>query len=138
MQMADAVAGRTKSALNGKQYPMHRYTLKLNDLFHEIIPVGQWHLRTAGAMAFPVMGDILPFQHRAQRKLMTEKRDKHHDHDYWSSTSLAFAHQVHPLQNRSYWAAARRTLIAFDWVGQLALRLLTWVCSLQWLALAVQ
>jgi hypothetical protein len=95
---------------------MHRYTLKLNDLLHEIIPVGQWHLRTAGTMAFSVMGDILPYQHRAQRKLMTEKRDKHHDHDYWSSTSLAFAHQVHPLQNRSYWAAARTTLVAFDWV----------------------
>jgi hypothetical protein len=110
--MADAVAGRTKSALNGKQYPMHRHTLKLNDLFHEIIQVG--HLRTADTMAFPGVGDILPYQRRAQRKLMTKKRDKLHDHDYWSSTSLAFAHQVHPLQNRSYWAAARRTLVAFD------------------------
>jgi hypothetical protein len=99
--MAEAVAGRTKSALNETQYPMHRYTLKLNDLFHEIIPVGQWHLCTAGTMAFPVMGDILPYQHRAQRKLMTEKRDKHHDHDYWSSTSSAFAHQASPSTPKS-------------------------------------
>jgi len=115
--MADAVAGRTKAKLGQRHFPMHRHELKLDDLFHEIIPPGTWHLRTTGHSPFPVVGDILPFQHKAQLKILTHRRDLHHDHDYWKSTSFAFANTVHPLHSRAYWPAARRTLLAFDWIG---------------------
>ena len=53
----------------------------------------------------------------AQLKILTHRRDLHHDHDYWKSTSFAFANTVHPLHSRAYWPAARRTLLAFDWIG---------------------
>ena len=115
--MADAMAGRTKAALGAFNMPMLRYELKLENLFNEIIPIGQWHIRTADVQNFPVMGDLLPYQHRVQLANMTAKRDKHHNHDYWSTTSFSFASKVHPLKNKSHYAAARRSLVFFDWVG---------------------
>ena len=115
--MGDALAGKTKAGLNGVAYPMYRHTLKLTEMFKEIIPVGQWHLRTMDQEAFPVLHDIIDYQHIAQAKIMCTTRDAHHGHDYWSSTSFGFANQVHPLKDRSYWAAARRTVQAYDWGG---------------------
>ena len=117
INMGDAMAGKTKAGLNGIPYPMYRHTLKLTDLFKEIIPVGQWHLRTNDLQAFPVMHDILEYQHLAQARMMCTTRDAHHGHSYWSSTSFGFANQVHPTQDRSYWAAARRAVQAYDWGG---------------------
>jgi len=117
INMGDAMAGKTKAGLNGIPYPMYRHTLKLTDLFKEIIPVGQWHLRTNDSQAFPVMHDILEYQHLAQARKMCTSRDAHHGHNYWSSTSFGFANQVHPPQDRSYWAAARRAVQAYDWGG---------------------
>jgi hypothetical protein len=115
--MADAMAGRTKAVLGTHNLPMIRHELKLQNLFSEIIPVGHWHIRTADEQNFPIMGDLLPYQQRVQLKKMTTKRDTHHNHHYWSTTSFSFANKMHPLKNKSYWTAARRALIIFDWVG---------------------
>ena len=115
--MADAIAGKTKAVLGDRTFPMHRHTLKLENIFDELIPPGHWHLRTKDAAAFPIMGDTLPFKHRTLVRNYCANRDKSNTEQRWASTSLAFADQVHPLLNKSYWAAGRRALIAFDWIG---------------------
>jgi hypothetical protein len=115
--MADAVAGHTKAAMGGKQYPINRHVLRLDNVFDEIIPAGQWHIRTQNTAPFPVMGDLLPFQHKVQIHNYCQRRDISNNEHKWSSTALSLAHKLHPLPNRSYWTAGRRTLVAFDWLG---------------------
>jgi hypothetical protein len=115
--MADAMAGKTKAVLGDKKYPLNRHVLRLDTIFDEIIPAGQWHLRTQDDSPFPVMGDILPFQHRYQLDTYCANRDRSNTNERWASTAYAFADKLHPLQNQSYWTAARRAVIAFDWIG---------------------
>ena len=117
MSMADAVADRTKAKLGEKTFPMHRHELKLDDLFTEIIPANNWHLRTTDLDPFPVLADILPFQLQALHRTYCTKRDKQNPTCRWASTSFAFGHSIHPLKNRSYWTASRRSLVAYDWIG---------------------
>jgi len=120
MSIADATAAGETAKLGDRTFPVEKHVLQLDNLFSELIPPGQWHLRTkktAHAEPFPVLGDILPFQHRTLRKQYCKKRDLSNNCKRWTSTSLAFAHKVHPPKNRSYWAAARRALVAFDWIG---------------------
>ena len=115
--MADALAGGTKATLGGRAFPMRRHTLRLDDLFTEIIPPGHWHLRTTGPDSYPVVADILPFQHAAQNTLYCRQRDLKNATHRWTSTSFALAHRIHPPRNRSHWAAGRRALVAYDWIG---------------------
>jgi hypothetical protein len=116
--MADAIAGgKDRATLGTKTFPMQHHEIKLDNVLSEIIPVGHWHLRTLGDVPYPVVGDVLPFQHKAQQKAYCQKRDQTNSEDRWTSTAFGFAHKVHPLPNRSYWAAGRRALIAFDWIG---------------------
>ena len=117
MLMADAAAGRTSAKMNGQVYPMDRFDLLLEDIFAEILPVHQWYLCTMGPDPFPAFDNLLSYQHAVQLAKMTKTRDAHHDHRYWTDTALEFAHKIHPLSDRSFWTAARRTLIAFDWMG---------------------
>jgi hypothetical protein len=115
--MADAIAGRTKAVLGTHVLPMIRHELKLENLFNEIIPAGHWHIRTADDQNFPVMGELLLYQHRVQLNKYTTNRDTYHNHHYWSKTAFSFANKVHPLKNKSYWGATRRALILFDCLG---------------------
>jgi hypothetical protein len=115
--MADAMAGKTKATLGDKKYPMIRETLKIEHIFDEIIIAGQWHLRTQDLIPFPVLGDVLPFQHSAQLHMYCSQRDRSNTENRWQSTAYALADKIHPAHNRSYWAAARRTVVAFDWIG---------------------
>ena len=115
--MADAMAGKTKAVLGDKKYPLNRHVLRLDTIFDEIIPAGQWHLRTKDDTPFPVLGDIIPFQHRYQIDTYCINRDRSNTNKRWSSTAFALADKLHPLQNKSFWAAGRRAIIAFDWIG---------------------
>jgi len=115
--MADALAGNTFKKLGGKVMPMTRHHLKLEHLLNEIIPLRQWHFRTATLHATPVLNNIIEYQHQAQLDLMMATRDRSNDEDRWASTSLAFANEVHPPSNTSFWAAGRRSLIILDWLG---------------------
>jgi hypothetical protein len=52
-----------------------------------------------------------------QLKKMTAKRDESNNVQRWSYTALEFTASVHKLKDKSYWAAARQTLMIFDWMG---------------------
>jgi len=115
--MADAVAGGTEADMGGRKFPIDRHILRLDNVFDEIIPAGQWHIRTQDTVPFPIMGDLLPFQHNVQLAKYCKRRDTSNTENRWSSTALSLANKLHPLKSRSYWAAGRRTLILFDWLG---------------------
>jgi hypothetical protein len=116
--MADAAAAGKDTAKLGQQtYPMDRHRIQLDNIFNELIPAGHWHLRTLEDKPYPVLNDILPFQHEAQQRIYCAKRDARNSERRWSSTSFAFAHSVHPLRDNSYWTAGRRALVAYDWIG---------------------
>jgi hypothetical protein len=51
-----------------------------------------------------------------QLKKMTAKRDESNNVQRWSTTALEFTASVHKLKDKSYWAAARRALLIFDWM----------------------
>ena len=83
----------------------------------ELLPINHWHMCTNRDQHVPVLNDIIDHQHHAQLHIMTSLRDRENQESRWTSTALAFANTVHPPQNTSYWAAARRALIIFDWLG---------------------
>jgi hypothetical protein len=127
--MADAVAGLAEGAASrlrdqilhlklGKtplQTKVH--TLKLQHILNEIIPLGHWHLRTADQHSTPVLNDIIDYQHKVALAAMTKTRDNYNDEQRWTTTALSFASKVHPLRDNSFWTAARRALIVYDWLG---------------------
>jgi hypothetical protein len=113
--MANAMAGGTKAVLGSHNLPMVRHEFKLKNLLHN--QVGHWHIRAADEQTFLIMEDLLPCQQRVQLKNMTTKKGTHHNHYYWLTTSFNFANKMHPLKSKSYWTAARRALVIFDWVG---------------------
>jgi hypothetical protein len=88
------------------------HSLKLDNIMNEIIPLHQWHFSTADEHITPVLNDLLDYQRRACLAAMTANRDQR-----WTTTALSFASSTHPPKDKSYWAAARRTLIVFYWVG---------------------
>ena len=84
---------------------------------NEIIPVNQWHFRIKDAHSTPVLNDLMLHQHRATLLKVVTKRDQHNGEQRWASTALSFASTVHPPTDGSFWAAARRALLIFDWLG---------------------
>ena len=114
--IADAVADGSEAKLGGIVFPTHRHQLVLTEILDELIPAYQWHLRGHNTQ-FPVLGDVLQYQHAALLNEYTATRDKSNTTRRWHSTAYSFANQIHPTRGKSYWAAARRTKIAFDWVG---------------------
>jgi len=121
MYLADAFAASASSRikpLGRNRMPATQIeTLELSNIINEIIPKFQWHLRSVNAPAQPIFDDPADYQHRAQLNQMTSKRDKENNEHRWSTTALEFTASVHKPQNKSYWAAARRALIVFDWMG---------------------
>ena len=127
--MADAVAGYLRAEdgplrddilparLGQHDLPIVMHSLKLENIMNEIIPLHHWHFRTANEHVTPVLNDLIDYQHRACLAAMTANRDQWNDVQRWTTTALSFASSVHPPKDESYWAAARRTLIVFDWVG---------------------
>ena len=112
--IADAVASGTPAVLGQRSFPTARFDLKLTDILPELIPANQWHLRGRSS-DFPVLGDVLEFQHATLLSTYTSLRDSASHDPTWSTTAYTFAHAIHPLKDRSYWTAARRTSTAFDW-----------------------
>jgi hypothetical protein len=78
---------------------------------NEIIPIGQLHFRT------PVLDDLIHHQHKALMHSMTTNQDQWNEEQRWTTTALSFASKLHPPKDKSFWAAARRALIIFDWIG---------------------
>jgi hypothetical protein len=115
--MADAVAGQSKEILGTTALPVQKYQLKLENIMNEIIPLHQWHFRTADTHLTPILDDILSHQHQMLHDNMTANRDQWNDTQRWVTTATAFASKIHPPQDKSFWAAARRALIIFDWLG---------------------
>jgi hypothetical protein len=73
-------------------------------------------------MNTPVLDLPWNYQHAHQLRTYLQTRDLYSDPhcDKWSTTALEFAAAVHPLPpkcERSYWHAARRSLIMYDWMG---------------------
>jgi hypothetical protein len=93
------------------------HVLKLQNILNEIIPLNHWHLRTADLHKTPVLNDIIDYQHRAAQVAWARKRDIRNEEQRWESTALSFASKVHPAKDKSFWAAARRSLIVYDWLG---------------------
>ena len=115
--MADTVAEHDTRGLRARGLPDHIITLNFRHVLNEIIPVGQWHVRSCTPEVIPVLDDLLPHQHRVALREYLAQRDKRHSSDYWTTTSLALTHKLHPPVNSSHWARARRTLTVFDWTG---------------------
>jgi hypothetical protein len=127
--MADAVAGQLPTAaahlpngllrlkLGKTKLKTTLHSLKLENVMNEIIPLHQWHFRTADENKTPVLNDLRDYQDRASLKAMTETRDTNNNEQRWTSTALSFASKIHPPKDPSFWAAARRALIIYDWVG---------------------
>jgi hypothetical protein len=89
-------------------------TLELKNIMNKIIPMSQWHFRSAADLNLPILDNPAEYQHRVQLKKMTVNRDKSNDAQRWSTTALEFTATVHKPKDKSYWAAARRALIVFD------------------------
>ena len=115
--MADAIAGQSKQRLGKINLPTTNHSLELNNVMNEIIPLRHWHFRTADEHQTPVLDDLIAHQHAILLHNMTTSRDQSNDEEYWTSTALSFANTIHPLKDKSFWAATRRTLIIFDWLG---------------------
>lgn len=115
--MADAIAGQSSQRLGRIDLPTVPHSLVLENIMDEIVPLRQWHFRTANLHQTPVLSDILGHQHSTMLTNMTTYRDSWNDEHRWSSTALSFASAIHPPQDSSFWAAARRSLIIYDWGG---------------------
>ena len=120
--LADAVAGKSTTKL-GRTYINHiPHTLILEDVFEELIPENTWHLRNASNTDIPVLDLPWRYQHEYQLHRYLSTRDAYSTgtSSTWSSTSIDFASVVHPLPKKhakSFWHAARRTLMLYDWMG---------------------
>ena len=73
-------------------------------------------------MSIPVLDLPWQYQHEYQLKQYLYTRDKYTaaDSRAWSTTAVEFAAAVHLLPSKcakSYWHAARRSLILYDWMG---------------------
>jgi hypothetical protein len=92
-------------------------TLELKSIMNEIIPMNEWHFRSAAELNLPILDDPADYQHRMQLRKMTATKDKSNDLQRWSTTALEFTASVHKPKDKLYWAAARRALLMFDWMG---------------------
>jgi hypothetical protein len=115
--LADSANAPIKSLGNTRLPPVLAETLSLTNIMDEIIPLHEWHFRAADNHNLPILDDPIAYQQRAQLHHMTTTRDNNNNEHRWSSTALAFTAVVHPPKNTSYWAAARRAVIIFDWMG---------------------
>ena len=114
--IADAVAENSEAKLGTRTFPTRRHSLLLTDILPELIPAEHWHIRLT-ADDFPVIGDVLQYQHQVQLNTYTHNRDDGTGEHKWGSTAYSFANTLNPAPSRSYWKAARRTMTAFDWIG---------------------
>jgi hypothetical protein len=121
--MADTVAGNPDpntargQRLGNISFPTQRHELKLENIMNEIIPLDQWHFRTDDLHQTPIMNDVIDYQHKATLQKVIANRDIYNEEQKWSSTAIAFARTIHPPNDAAYWAAARRALIVYYWLG---------------------
>jgi hypothetical protein len=79
-------------------------------------------MRHTANLNIPVMDLPWQYQHRYQLKQYLAKRDKYTSSTSrrWQSSEVDFAATVHPIPTHytgSFWKAARRSSILFDWMG---------------------
>ena len=120
--LADAIAGQTTTKYN-KQFIDHKaHTLILENILAEILPIGVWHMRHTSQLSIPVLDLPWKYQHQFQLSQYLLRRDQYgppHS-QRWRDTEIDFAVSVHPIPsqyNGSFWTAARRTCILYDWMG---------------------
>ena len=73
--MADAIAGQSSQRLGRIDLPTVPHSLVLENIMDEIVPLRQWHFRTANLHQTPVLSDILGHQHSTMLTNMTTYRD---------------------------------------------------------------
>ena len=116
MAIADAIAnGDTETKLGTQTLKYTMVTIVLQDIYNEVLAMDCWHFRSTKTPDVPVLTDLLRFQHDTQLRRMLEKRDS--GGSYWQFTTFSLAAYVNPPEDKSYWAAARRSLRLFDWIG---------------------
>ena len=88
--IADAVAAKQPAKLGNRTFPYNRHDLLLTDLLDELIPPDWWHIRLGTGNAFPVVGDLLPYQHQRLLHTYTRQRDRTHPLEpKWTSTAYS-------------------------------------------------
>ena len=90
------------------------------DVLSTILPINQWYICPKNDTTFPIFTDYLTYQHHYQQRKFLENRDKDtkfYKFSYWQSTYFNLANSLRPLKSYSFWKAARRTQIWFDWVA---------------------
>ena len=115
--IADCLAEGNTAALRKRNIPDNFQHLNLTELLNEIIPPGLWHMRSMAETPTPILDDLAHHQHQAQLTTYLAKRDAGKDTPKWTIANMEFAHRVHPLPNKSFWAAARRTSVIYDKLG---------------------
>ena len=89
----------------------------------ELVPLNVWHMRHTSNLHIPVLDLPWKYQYRHQLSQYLQKRDRYTDGISlrWQSTEIDFANSVHPIPQHytgSYWKAARRTSLLYDWKGR--------------------
>ena len=115
--MADAVAEGGYRSLTGRGIPSNITTINLSNILNEIIPIGQWHVRSHLGHQAPILDDILTHCHAERLESYLRTRDTGKIVKKWTTTKLEFTNKIHPLPYSSSWTAARRATIIFDWLG---------------------
>jgi hypothetical protein len=114
--IADAFADGRIAELQGQQLQMIQHTFTPSHIYNELIPVGQLHIRRNNDRKIPVLTDSMKYQHQPQLYQYLADRDGTRE-PYWQETSLVLAEQVNKLKGGSRWAAVRRILGLFNWLG---------------------
>ena len=120
--LADAIAGESTTKYN-QQFINHvSHTLTLEDILVELLPLKVWHMRHTSNIRMPILDLPWKYQHKHQLSQYLKHRDTYSPAPSvkWQSSAIDFAHCVHPIHTHykgSYWKAARRTSILFDWTG---------------------
>jgi hypothetical protein len=95
---ADAIAAlehkTIKTLSSNRLPPVQVETLEPKKIINEIIPMNEWHFRSAADLNLSVLDDSADYQHREQLKKMTANRDKSNDAQRWSTTALEFTAQA--------------------------------------------
>jgi hypothetical protein len=113
---ADAIAEADTRSLLARNIHADFVTINFRNIMNEIIPVGQWHIRSSQPGHVPILDDLRTHCDDTRAANYLSKRDGQRA-PYWSITGWEFTHKVHQLKSNSFWAAARRALVVFDWLG---------------------
>ena len=123
--IADRTAAGAPSPLQLGPYtfPVHTITLTLPSVVPYITPTEYWHIRSLENPAVPILDRLRHYQLTHQHSNMLLTRDVTSSYRviseaYWASTSFSLCALLNPLPPKSsYWAAARHSIILYDYLG---------------------